>query len=186
MTTHPSAAAANALADAIATRIQVIRGQRVLLDDDLAELYGVSTRTVNQAVARNPDRFPPDFAFVLSGKEVAILRSQTVISRWGGRRYLPAAFTEQGVAMLSSVLRSLRAAQVNVAIMRAFVRLRQLLVDHRELAERVAELEQKFEQHDERIAAVFDAIRQLLQPTPPTSPAERIGFHDRSAVPPDP
>ncbi len=176
MSIHPQHPAEPPLAiDEIAACIRVVRGQRILLDQDLARLYGVPTKAVNQAVVRNPDRFPDDFAFVLVPEEVAYLRSQTVTSSWGGRRYLPMAFTEQGIAMMSSVLRSPKAARVNVAIMRAFVHLRQLLVDHQEIADRVAELEQKYVDHDERIAAVFEAIRQLLLPTP-TGEKQRIGF----------
>ena len=161
--------------ETIASCIRNVRGQRVLLDEDLARLYGVPTKAINQAVARNPERFPGDFVLLLDRKEVANLRSQSVTSSWGGRRYSAFAFTEQGVAMLSSVLRSARAIEVNVAIMRAFVRLRRLLVDHAELA-RSADLEQKFEQHDASIAAVFEAIRQLLQPEPPPTLRSRIGF----------
>ncbi|HEX5053980.1 MAG TPA: ORF6N domain-containing protein [Planctomycetota bacterium] len=163
----------------IAGRIRYLRRERVLLDEDLAWLYGVPTKAINQAVARNPERFPVDFAFLLTRTEFANLKSQTVTSSWGGRRKVATAFTEQGVAMLSSVLRSARAAEVNVAIMRAFVQLRQLLVDHAELAGKVAELERKFATHDQHIAAVFEAIRQLLQPPSP-APGERIGFTRRS------
>jgi len=163
----------------IAARIRNIRGHRVLLDEDLGRLYAVPTKAVNQAVARNPERFPSDFTFLLTQQELADLKSQFVTSSWGGRRKPSLAFTEQGVAMLSSVLRSSRAAEVNVAIMRAFVRMRQLLVDHAELAHRVVELEKKFASHDERIAAVFEAIRQLLQP-PPTVSGDRIGFNQPS------
>jgi hypothetical protein len=169
---HPASLAP----DEIAARIRIVRGQRVLLDEDLGRLYGVLTKAINQAVARNPERFPSDFTFLLTQQELAILKSQFVTSSWGGRRKPSLAFTEQGVAMLSSVLKSPRAAEVNVAIMRAFVRLRRLLVDHSELAARVAELEKGFASHDERIAAVFEAIRQLLQTPPETPPTERIGF----------
>jgi hypothetical protein len=165
--------------DAIGARIRIVRGQRVLLDEDLGTLYGVPTGAINQAVARNPDRFPSDFAFPLTRQELVILKSQSVISSWGGRRAAVKVLTEQGIAMLSSVLKSPRAAEVNVAIMRAFVQLRRLLVDHAELASRVAELEKKFASHDERIAAVFEAIRQLLQP-PPTVSGDRIGFNQPS------
>ncbi len=169
--------------DQIATAIRIVRGQRVLLDEDLGRLYGVPTKAINQAVARNPDRFPGDFAFSLQPQEVGNLKSQTVTSSWGGRRKPALAFTEQGVAMLSSVLRSPKAVRANVAIMRAFVRLRQLLVDHAELAARVAELERKFTDHDERIAAVFEAIRQLLLPVPADSAQERIGFRRPDDLP---
>lgn len=162
-------------AEGIAQCIHVVRGQRVLLDEDLGRLYGVPTSAINQAVSRNPERFPPDFAYCLTRKEVAILKSQTVIASWGGRRSGVTAFTEQGIAMLSSVLRSPRAVRVNVAIMRAFVTLRRMLVDHTELARRVDELEAKHIAHDERIAVVFEAIRQLLQP-PDADAKDRIGF----------
>jgi hypothetical protein len=163
-------------AEAIASCIRVVDGQRVLLDEDLARLDGVPTKAINQAVARNPDRFPPDFTFPLSSGQVTNLKSQIVTSSWGGRRKAALAFTEQGVAMLSSVLRSPRAIEVNIAIMRAFVHLRRLMVEHAELARRVAELEGKFAGHDERIAAVFEAIRQLLEPVRDAAPSERIGF----------
>jgi len=157
--------------------ILLIRGERVLLDADLALLYGVSTGNLNKAVKRNLDRFPPDFMFQLSSEEAENLRFQTGISNsdYGGRRYLPYAFTEQGVAMLSSVLRSQRAAQVNVAIMRAFVQLRQALAGHAELARKLAELERRLEGHDQAIKSLFDAIRELM--TPPAKPGREIGFH---------
>ena len=153
----------------------MIRGHKVMLDSDLADLYRVPTKVFNQAVKRNLKRFPRDFMFRLTGKEVKILRSQIVTSSWGGRRNLPYAFTEQGVAMLSSVLNSERAVQVNIAIMRAFVKLREILTTHRELAEKIEELEKKYRQHDVKIQAVFDAIRELLQP-PPVPTKRRIGF----------
>jgi hypothetical protein len=161
------------------SRIRTIRGQKVLLDGDLAGLYGVSTKALMQAVRRNADRFPQDFMFRLSEQEVRVLRSQTVTlddSRGGGRgqhsKYLPYAFTEQGVAMLSSVLRSRRAVQVNVEIMRAFVRLRGLIASNRALARRLDDLESKY---DGQFKVVFDAIRELM--TPPASPPKRrIGF----------
>jgi len=151
--------------------ILMIRGHKVILDSILAGLYCVETKVLIQAVKRNKDRFPPDFKFQLSKKEIEILRSQTVTSSWGGRRYPPYAFTEQGVAMLSSVLRSSRAIQVNIEIMRSFVRLRQMLATHRDLARKLDELEQKY---DEQFSIVFDAIRQLM--TPPTREMKKIGF----------
>ena len=153
----------------------MIRGQKVMVDSDLADLYRVPTKVFNQAVKRNLKRFPKDFMFRLTEKEMKILRSQIVTSSWGGRRTLPYAFTEQGVAMLSSVLNSERAVQVNIAIMRAFVKLREILTTHRELAEKIAELENKYRQHDDKIQVVFDAIRELLEP-PQVSPKRRIGF----------
>lgn len=153
--------------------ILLIRGQKVLLDSDLADLYGVETRVLVQAIQRNADRFPEDFMFQLSKKEFDDLRSQNVTSSsaWGGRRYPPYAFTEQGVGMLSSVLRSPRAVKVNIEIMRAFVRLRQMLASHAELAGKLDELERKY---DAQFKAVFDAIRQLM--TPPEPNRRQIGF----------
>jgi hypothetical protein len=163
------------LGASIETHIFMIRGQKVMVDSDLADLYRVPTKVFNQAVKRNLKRFPKDFVFRLTAKEIRILRSQIVTSSWGGRRTLPYAFTEQGVAMLSSVLNSERAVQVNIAIMRAFVKLREILATHRDLAEKIAELERKYRQHDDKIQAVFDAIRELLEP-PQVSPKRRIGF----------
>lgn len=152
-----------------------LRGQRVLLSSDLARLYGVTAGALGQAVKRNRVRFPADFLFQLTRQEVANLKSQSVISSWGGSRVPPYAFTEQGVAMLSSVLRSPRAVAVNVAIMRAFVRLRTLLASHADLTRRLDELEQRY---DGTFAKVFDAIRRLMaEPDEPEHP--RIGFHAR-------
>ena len=143
-----------------------------MLDRDLGELYEVETRTLVQAVKRNQDRFPSDFMFRLSDEEFRHLRSQLVISSWGGRRYQPYAFTEQGVAMLSSVLRSERAAVVNIAIMRTFVRLRRILTTDALLSRKLDELEGKF---DRQFQVVFKAIRELMAPDPrPTN--RRIGF----------
>ena len=146
-----------------------------MLDFHLAELYDVETKRLLQAVKRNMERFPPDFMFQLSKEEFSNLRSQFVSSsQWGGRRYRPFAFTEQGVAMLSSVLRSKRAIQVNITIMRAFVKLRNILSTHEDLKKKLKDLEQKFEKHDKQIKLVFDAIRQLMQP--PEKPKRKIGF----------
>jgi hypothetical protein len=148
----------------------------VLLDGDLAPLYGVSVKALTQAVKRNPERFPEDFMFQLTADEAANLRSQFVTSSsWGGRRYLPRAFTEQGVAMLSSVLRSERAALVNVEIMRAFVRLRQILQQNGELARKLDALEKKY---DAQFRVVFDAIRELM--APPARAKRPIGFKPES------
>ncbi len=155
----------------IAPLIVTLRGQRVLLSADLARLYGVTTSALMQAVKRNRERFPSDFMFQLDNEEWRDLKSHFVISSWGGARTPPHAFTEQGVAMLSSVLRSERAVQVNIEIMRAFVRLRGILAEHRELAKRLEELERRY---DKKFAVVFDAIRQLME-TPPT-PSRPIGF----------
>lgn len=162
--------------EAIEQRIFNIRGQKVMLDSDLAELYKVETRTLIQAVKRNINRFPSDFMFQLNYQEVASLRSQIVTSKSGrgGRRYMPYVFTEQGVAMLSSVLNSERAIQVNIAIMRAFVKLREILSTHKELAHKLEQLERKIEKHDDEIKLIFDAIRQLM--TPPETKKKKIGF----------
>jgi len=153
--------------------ILLIRGHKVMLDADLAELYGVETRALLQAVSRNQKRFPEDFMFQMSKEEYELLRSQIVISKKGrgGRRYLPYVFTEQGVAMLSSVLRSERAVQVNIEIMRAFVRLRRMLASNEELARKLAALERKYDAH---FKAVFDAIRELMAPPEPNK--RKIGF----------
>jgi hypothetical protein len=144
----------------------------VLLDADLAVLYGVTVKRLLEAVRRNHDRFPVDFMFQLDKQEVANLRSQFATSRWGGRRYTPHAFTEQGVAMLSSVLRSERAVLVNIEIMRAFVRLRRILASNVELARKLNELEAKY---DTQFKVVFDTIRELMS-SPDRSPRRRIGF----------
>lgn len=157
---------------AVARAIQLIRGQRVMLDADLAALYGVETRVLLQAVRRNPARFPADFMLRLTPAEFARLRSQFVISnKRGGRRHRPFAFTEQGVAMLSSVLRSPRAVQVNVEIMRAFVRLRGLATTHERIARKLRALERKY---DAQFRVVFDAIRGLM--IEEATPRRRIGF----------
>jgi len=160
------------VAEAIAGRIIMLRGERVLLDADPAELYGVETKTLNRAVKRHRDRFPHDFMFQLTGEEAGNLRYQIGTSSWGGRRYLPQAFTEQGVAMLSSVLHSRRAVMVNVEIMRAFVRLRRILATHADLARKLAALESRY---DAQFKAVFDTIRELMTPPEP-SKKRRIGF----------
>lgn len=160
-------------AERIVRLIHLIRGEKVMLDADLAELYGVETKVLMQAVRRNDDRFPPDFMFRLSKGEWENLKSQIVTSSsWGGRRKLPHAFTEQGVAMLSSVLRSKRAAAVNVQVMRTFVKLRSILLEHEDLWRRLDELESKY---DDQFKAVFDAIRALM--TPPHPKKKAIGFH---------
>ncbi len=165
----------------IAQSIQLLRGQRVLLDFDLAALYEVATGQLNRAVKRNGDRFPSDFMFRLAAKEWEVLKCHFGISSWGGRRGTPYAFTEQGVAMLSSVLRSERAVKVNIAIMRAFVKLRAALETNRELAKKFAELEQRVGAHDSAIAAIIDAIRQLM--APPPKRAREIGFHVQETSP---
>jgi ORF6N domain len=158
-------------ADTLTDRIHIIHGHKVLLSNDLADLYMVEHRALMQAVKRNIDRFPDDFMFQLSEHDWNNLKSQVVISSWGGSRKTPFAFTEQGVAMLSSVLRSDHAVQVNIEIMRAFVRLRNVLSEHRELAARLDVLEQRY---DENFKIVFDAIRQLM--APPDKKKRGIGF----------
>ena len=149
-----------------------IRNEKVLLDSDLANLYGVETRVLIQAVMRNIDRFPQDFMFQLDKQEFENLRSQFVTSSWGGRRYAPYAFTEQGVAMLSSVLRSKRAIQVNVQIMRTFVRFRQILSENKVLEKHLIALEKKY---DKQFSVVFDAIKQLMA-SDGANPKNPIGF----------
>ena len=161
----------------ITQKIYFIRGQKVMLGTDLAQLYGLAHGALNQAVKRNTDRFPADFMFQLEPQEVANLKSQIVISSWGGARSLPFAFTEQGVAMLSSVLKSPRAIQMNIAIVRAFVRLRQVLSSHDTLAQQFRELESRVGDHDEQIRAIFEAIRELLAAPEPRP--KKIGFHVR-------
>jgi hypothetical protein len=159
-------------AERVERRILSLRGQKVMLSTDLAELYEVAPKALVQAVQRNRTRFPADFMFQLTRAEYSHLKSQFVTSSWGGaRRAAPYAFTEQGVAMLSSVLRSPRAVQVNIAIMRAFVKLREILATHRDLARRLYAMESKY---DAQFRAVFDAIRQLMMP--PEKPRRRIGF----------
>jgi hypothetical protein len=157
----------------IAQSIVILRGRKVLLDADLAGLYGVRTKALVQAIKRNPDRFPEDFTFQLTAEELARLRSQSVTSKSrGGRRYLPHAFTEQGVAMLSSVLRSPRAIAVNIEIMRVFVKLRQAMASHARLARKLDELERRY---DAQFKVVFDAIRALMNTS--ITRARRVGFH---------
>jgi phage regulator Rha-like protein len=168
----------------IETRIIQLRGHKVLLDQDLAELYGVTTKTFNQAVKRNIGRFPPDFMFLLSPEEADFLRSQIVTSKMlsvtyqqedgrGGRRTQPFAFTEHGVAMLSSVLKSERAIQVNIAIIRAFTRLRQFLATHQDLAQKLEELEAKY---DDQFREVFEAIYALMDVKEEEKPKRLMGF----------
>ena len=160
----------------LAQRIFNLRGLKVMLSVDLAQLYGVSTKALNQAVKRNLLRFPDDFMFQLSPVEFDNLKSQIVTSSWGGlRRALPYAFTEQGIAMLSGVLKSPRAVRVNIEIMRAFVQLRQMLASNAELAATLSDMEKKY---DRQFKIVFDAIRQLMTPT--LMPARPIGFRSKT------
>ena len=156
--------------------ILLIRGQRVMLDRDLAALYGVTTGNLNKAVQRNLERFPADFMFQLTAEEGEALRFHFGSLKRGQHfKYLPRVFTQEGVAMLSSVLRSPRAVQVNIAIMRVFVRLRETLALHKELAHKLAELEHRIEGHDASIHSLFEAIRELA--SPPAKPRREIGFH---------
>ena len=160
--------------EGVEARILTIRGQKVLFDHHLAELYEVQTKALLQGVKRNQDRFPEDFMFRLTDHEFEILRSQFVTSSWGGRRYNPFVFTQEGVAMLSSVLRSKRAVQVNIAIMRAFVRMREMLSAHKEVVRRLDEVERRVGHHDKEIKAVFDVIRKMI--AEPVKKKPRIGF----------
>ena len=162
--------------EVIATRIYELRGRKVMLDEDLAKLYGVKTKRLIEQVIRNKKRFPSDFMYQLDMQEVANLRSQIATSSWGGRRYLPYVFTEHGVAMLSSVLNSERAIQVNILIMRAFTKLRDILLTHKELAVKIETLEKKYDEHDQTIKAIFEAIKQLLEPSQ-VKKRKTIGFH---------
>jgi hypothetical protein len=161
--------------------IIVVRSEKVMLDSDLAALYGVETKDLLRAVRRNLSRFPKDFAYQLTRQEFTILRRQFGTSSldWGGRRTCPWVFTEQGIAMLSSVLHSERAIEVNIAIMRAFVRLRQLLASHADLARKLDELEKKY---DEQFAIVFEAIRKLMEP-PESGERQEMGYHTLIARP---
>ena len=163
--------------------ILLIRGQKVILDADLARLYGVTTKRLNEQVRRNQRRFPSDFMFRLTNQEVTALRSQFATSNIGrgGRRYLPYAFTEHGAIMAASVLNTQRAIDVSVYVVRAFVKLREMVSAHRELARKLAELERRIEGHDGQIQSLIEAIRQLMTPPEPEPlpepPRRRIGFH---------
>jgi ORF6N domain len=164
----------------IEQKIYLMRGHRVMLDADLAALYHVPTKAFNQAVQRNLDRFPGDFMFQLSKGELANWRSQIVTSNPAakmGLRRPPYAFTEHGVAMLSSVLRSKRAVQMNILIIRAFVKLRQLIATHKELAQKIDELERRQEEQSQQLSAVYSVVKQIIDPPP--RPKRRIGFHFR-------
>lgn len=200
----PAATGTLLVPEKLAPLVHYLRHEKVILDSDLAELYGVATKVLNQAVQRNMDRFPSDFMFQLTENEVGILRSQFVTSsnaeaslrsqaatlnatasplrsqfvtlkRGQHRKYLPYAFTEQGVAMLSSVLRSPRAVEVNIAIMRTFVQLRRLMDSNALLAEKIEALEDKYAEHDQHFQIVFEAIKQLISSPTPTT--REIGFH---------
>jgi phage regulator Rha-like protein len=158
----------------IVQRIYLIRGRKVMLDRDLAELYGVETKVLNQTVRRNRDRFPEDFMFQLEAQEFENLKSQIVTSSWGGTRKLPLAFTEQGVVMLSSVLRSKQAIQINILIIKAFVRMRELLETNEVLRTKLALIEQQLGSHSKAIREIYKLIQRLL--TEPEKPKREIGF----------
>jgi uncharacterized protein YjcR len=163
-------------ADRIARMIVLLRGQKVMLDADLAQMYGVEVKQLKRQARRNIDRFPQDFMFELSSEEYRLLRCQSgTLKRGAHSKYLPYAFTEQGVAMLSSVLKSKKAIHVNIAIMRVFVRLREILSTHKDLAHKLSTLETRIDKHDHQIQSIFDAINQLI--SPPEKPNRHIGFH---------
>jgi hypothetical protein len=165
--------------------IHVIRGQKVMLDRDLAGLYGVKTFNLNKAVRRNPERFPAEFMFRLSKEEYASLRFQYgILKRGQHAKYLPFAFTQEGVAMLSSVLRSPRAIRTNIEIMRAFVKFRSIIMDRRQLAQRLDQLESYLSTHDLQIQGIFRAIRGLIQLPP--APKKKIGFHNKGGLSDEP
>lgn len=169
-------------ANQIESHILLIRGQRVMLDADLAQVYGTTTKVLNQAVKRNRARFPGDFMFQLTKREKAEV--VTVCDHLHGLKYspnLPFAFTEHGAIMLASVLNSPIAVEASIAVVRAFIRLREILATHQELAGKLAELEQRIEGQDEEITALFEAIRQLMEP--PEGSGKRIGFHAKAALP---
>ena len=166
-----------ALQKTIEKKILLIRGKKVMLDRDLALLYEVPTKRLNEQVKRNIKRFPPDFMLQLTKKEFENLKSHFATSSWGGTRKLPMVFTEQGVAMLSTVLNSERAIMVNIQIMRTFTKLRELFATHKDLQRKIETLEGKYKQHDKQFKVVFEAIRQLLEPPPvPEKPKGKIGF----------
>lgn len=153
--------------------IMLIRGEKVILDEDLAALYGVPTKRLNEQVKRNKDRFPSDFVFQLTSDEFEILRSQNATSSWGGRRVPPFAFTEHGALMAANVIKSPTAAEVSIHVVRTFVRLRQMLASHRDLARKLDELERRY---DAQFKVVFDAIRELMRPPSVEQKRRRIGF----------
>jgi hypothetical protein len=176
---------AHAGAEGIQSLILTLRGQRVMLDSDLARIYGVELKRLNEQVKRNADRFPGDFGFQVDREEFAILKSQIATSSsHGGKRKLPWVFTEHGAIMLASVLNSPVAVDASVRVVRAFVYLREQLLANRELSRKFAELEKRLDANDESIAALFDAIRRLLEPPPTEAGKKEIGFHIREQAPP--
>ena len=178
---HPQKEVSLVPQERIENKILLIRGKKVMIDRDLARLYGVSTGNLNKAVKRNMERFPEDFMFKLSIDEESALRFQSGISKQGrgGRRYLAYVFTQEGIAMLSSVLNSDRAIQVNIQIMRVFIKLREYMLSHKDLARKIEELERKFQDHDQNFVVVFRAIKELLEKPLPEEekPKVGIGFH---------
>jgi len=160
--------------EVIQSKIFIIRGKKVMLDRDLAELYGVETKYLTRQVRRNKERFPNEFLVTLTRQEVSILRCQIGTSSWGGQRYLPYAFTEHGILMLSSILNSKRAIQVNIQIMKTFIQLREMLASHKELRQKIEEMEKKY---DHQFKVIFKAIKELLKP--PQKLKEPIGFRPR-------
>jgi len=165
----------------IENKIYLIRGMRVMLDSNLARLYGVPTKSLNLAVKRNIERFPIDFMFQLDNDETTLLRSQIETSKKGrgGRRYLPYVFTEQGVAMLSAVLKSKRAVQMSIAIVRAFIKLRELLATHKDVLVEIEKLRRTQKEHGQHIINILNVIKQLLNPPEPKVPKEPMGFRER-------
>ncbi|NQV04591.1 MAG: ORF6N domain-containing protein [Candidatus Omnitrophica bacterium] len=164
----------------IERRIFIIRGHKVMLDKELAILYGVKTKNLNKAVSRNLDRFPDDFMFQLTKKEFKNLKFHFGTSSWGGTRKMPRVFTEHGILMLSSVIRNWQATHVNIQIMRTFVRLRQAIANHKELAQKLEELERRMDKHDKNIIAIFEIIKELMKPPAlplPSKPKGPIGFY---------
>ncbi|MDO8587349.1 MAG: ORF6N domain-containing protein [Armatimonadota bacterium] len=177
MSSRSSAEEAVVPVEAIAQAILILRGQKVILDADLARLYGVTTTRLNQQVRRNAERFPADFMFQITTEELRNLMLQNATSSWGGRRKLPFAFTEHGALMAATVLSTPRAVEVGVYVVRAFIRLRELLASHAELSHKLIELEDRLDGHDEQIGALMAAIRQLL--AAPEKPERQIGFRVR-------
>jgi len=166
----------NLLDEEIRNQIFHLRGWNVILDQDLAELYDVSTKRMNEQVRRNLERFPSDFMFQLSEDEMTNLRSHSATSSWGGRRYMPYAFTEHGILMLSSVLRSKQAIAVNIRIMRIFVKMRKVMMNHQELSQKVMELEKAVNKNDDQIDELFTCLKMLLSPSGQKNERRKIGF----------
>jgi hypothetical protein len=186
MTMFMANEAAMTQVEGVDSQIHLVRGQRIMLDSDLAAIYGVTTAALNQALKRNQGRLPGDFAFQLTSEEFAALRSQIVISNKsrGGRRYLPWVFTEHGAIMLATLLNSERAVEMSVFVVRAFVQMREVLMGNRQLAAKLAELEKRVGGHDEVIADLITAIRRLLEAPADEKTKREIGFHMRETSPP--